>query len=82
MWPPYGRFWHLRGGSISFRCETLPGPCADSGATVLSPAALTGFSIVAAALLGLGAVSVVVPRRIAAVGNLVLCGLGFLLALD
>jgi formate hydrogenlyase subunit 3/multisubunit Na+/H+ antiporter MnhD subunit len=81
MWPPYGRFWHLRGGSISFRCETLPGPCADSGATVLSPAALTGFSIVAAALLGLGAVSVVVPRRIAAVGNLVLCGLGFLLAL-
>ncbi len=74
-------FWHPRRDSISFRCETLNDPCADSGATVLSPAALTGFSVIVAALLGLGAVSVVVPRRIAAVGSLVLCGLGFVLAL-
>lgn len=78
---PHRRLWHPRAGGISFRCETLSDPCADSGATVLSPAALTGFSLIAAALLGLGAIGVVAPRRIAALGSLVLCGLGFLLAL-
>ena len=39
------------------------------------------MSVVAAALLGLGAVSTIAPRRTAAVGSLALCGLGFLLAL-
>ncbi len=78
---PYPCFRHPRRGGISFRCETLTDPCADWGATVLSPAILTGFSLIVAALLGLGAVSVVVPRRIAAIGSLALCGLGFLLAL-
>ena len=71
-----------RGRSVyPFSVRTLFNSCANSSATVLSPAALTGFSLVAAALLGLGAISMVVPRRIAALGSLALCGLGFLPAL-
>ena len=47
----------------------------------MSAAVLTGFSLVVAALLGLGAASAVAPRRIAGVGSLAMCGLGFVLAL-
>ncbi len=47
----------------------------------VSAAVLTGFAVVVAALLGLGAASAVAPRRIAALGSLGACGVGFVLAL-
>lgn len=47
----------------------------------VSAAVLTGFAVVVAALLGLGAAGAVAPRRIAATGSLGACGLGFMLAL-
>ncbi len=77
--PAPGRFRHRRGLCICSQCDTSPALCA--AATLRSPAILTGFALLVAALLGLGAASAVAPRHIAGQGSLALCGLGFLLSL-
>ena len=59
-------------------CDTSPAPRAAPGAPALSASVLTGLSLVVAALLGLGALGALVPRRVMILGGVVLCALGLL----
>ena len=66
---------------ISSPGATIPALRTERGTAFVSAAVLAGFSLVVVALLGLGAASTMLRRRIVAPGCLGLCAAGFLLAL-